>query len=123
MTDRIPGELPSDPFALPRDHGACDACGDVTLLAPGSDLCPACEATSRAVAEAAAAARARPAPATLCVTSGRRLTDPQLVLLRGQRDRAGGRVQCLACGRELVLIQGPWLRAVAPSHPAAGGSR
>lgn len=54
---------------------------------------------------------------TLCETSGRRLSDPALELLRGEEDRAGGRIRCLRCGRELVLVQGPWLRAVAPKHP------
>jgi hypothetical protein len=56
-----------------------------------------------------------------CETSGRRLSDPALVLERSQKDRPGGRVRCLRCGRVLVLIQGPWLRAVAPTHPTAGG--
>ncbi len=48
------------------------------------------------------------------------MSDPALELLRGEEDRAGGRIRCLRCGRELVLTQGPWLRAVAPAHPASG---
>ena len=46
------------------------------------------------------------------------MTDPDLVLVAGDRDEAGGRVQCLRCGRELVLVAGPWVRAVAPVHSA-----
>ncbi len=57
--DRVPGELLNDSHDLARDHGECDACGAVELLAPGSALCPVCEDHSRAVAEAAARARAQ----------------------------------------------------------------
>ncbi len=57
---------------------------------------------------------------TNCETSGKRTSDPKIVLLRGQEDRAGSRAQCLACGKVLVLIQGPWVRPVAPVHPAMG---
>lgn len=123
MTDdpRIPGELPADPAALPRDRGPCDACGALDLLMPGN-LCERCDELARATAAASAAARARQAP-DLCPTSGERLSHPQLVLERGQADRAGGRVRCLKCGRQLVLVQGPFVRAMAPAHPAAGSDR
>ena len=46
----VPGELPNDGAALPRDLDHCQACGTRTLLAPGSPLCPACAGQARAVA-------------------------------------------------------------------------
>ncbi len=70
-----------------------------------------------------AGSRAPGGAAPLCATSGRRPSDPALELLRDQEDRPGGRVRCLRCGRQLVLVQGPWLRAVAPPHPAHGSDR
>ncbi len=48
---RIPGELPSDPSALPRDTGPCSACGTVALLVAGGDVCERCDAVGRAAAQ------------------------------------------------------------------------
>jgi hypothetical protein len=56
---RIPGELPPDPYDLPRDIDRCEACGEVDELAPGQLDCPTCHAIASAVPAFARAAVTR----------------------------------------------------------------
>ncbi len=103
---RVPGELPADGASLARDVGECAVCGEVGLLAAGSDLCERCEELSRAAAHA---------DADRCALCGRGRSG----LVRCECPVIEATAVCLRCGFSArVRLQGADAALVASSRVA-----